>query len=83
MCILVLTRGNSTPFDAASIQEEDVIEICVWSVHTHPEGVLWYSAVKSVALFHSTDEMLVVASKQQLYIKNLLKYRLLLLLLPT
>ena len=26
-----------------------------------PEGVLWFSATESVVLFHSTDEMLVMA----------------------
>ena len=41
-CILVLTRGDGTPFDAASIQEEDIIKICVWLGHTHPKGVLRY-----------------------------------------
>ena len=61
MYILVLTRGNSTPFDAASIQEEDIIEICVWLEHTHPKGVLWYLAVELVMLFHSADKMQVVA----------------------
>ena len=61
MCILVLTRGDGTQFDAASIQEEDIIEICVWLGHTHPEGVLWYLASKLVMLFHSMDEMLVAA----------------------
>ena len=32
-----------------------------WLGHTHPEGVLQYSAVKLVMLFHSEDEMQVVA----------------------
>ena len=61
MCILVLTRGNGTAFDAASIQEEDIIKICVWLGQTHPKGVLWYSVVESVMLFHSTGKMQVVA----------------------
>ena len=61
MCILVLTRGNGTLFDATSIQEEDIVEICIWLGHTHPKDVLQYSAVKSVMLFHSADEMLVTA----------------------
>ena len=63
MCILVMNRGNGTPFDATSIQEEDIIEICIWLGHTHPKGVLWYSAVESVALFHSVDEMLVMVHR--------------------
>ena len=48
-------------FDATSIQEEDIIEICVWLGHTHPKGVLRHSAMESVILFHSADDMLVVA----------------------
>ena len=32
MCILVLTRGDGTLFDAASIQEKDIVKICVWLV---------------------------------------------------
>ena len=61
MCILILTRGDDTLFDASSIQEEDIIEICIWLGHTHPEGVLWYSAIKLVMLFHSTDKLQVMA----------------------
>ena len=60
MCVLVLTWGDGTPFDAASMQE-DIIEICIQLGQTHPEGVLLYSAVEWVILFHSTDEMLVTA----------------------
>ena len=60
-CVLALTGGDGTLFDAASIQEEDNIEICIQLGQTHPKGVLQYSAVKSVILFHSTDEMLVTA----------------------
>ena len=62
LCILELTRGDSTLFDATSIQEEDIIEIGIWFGHTHPKGVLQYSVVELVMLFHSTDEMLVAAS---------------------
>ena len=60
MCVLVLTRGNGTLFDAASIQKDDIREICVQLGHTHPKGVLWYSAVKLIVLFHSTEELLAV-----------------------
>ena len=42
MCVLVLTRGNGTPFDVTSIQEEDTIELCIELGQTHPKGVLWY-----------------------------------------
>ena len=61
MCILVLTRGDGILFDVASIQEENIIEICISLGHTHPKGVLQYSAVKSVMLFHSTDDMQLLA----------------------
>ena len=44
MCVLVLTRGDGTPFDAASIQEEDIIELCVEMGQTHPKGVLQFMA---------------------------------------
>ena len=61
MCIFILTRGNGTPFNAFSIQEEDVIEICIQFGCTHPEGMLWYSIIESVMLFHTMDELQVVA----------------------
>ena len=60
-CILVLTRGDGTPFDEASIQEKDIIEICVHLGHTHPKGVLRYLAMESAMLLHSADNMLVMA----------------------
>ena len=60
-CILVLTRGDGTLFDATSIEEEDIIKICVQLGHTPPEGVKRYSAMESVMLFHSADDMLVIA----------------------
>ena len=43
--------------DASSVSEEDIIEICVMKGHTHPLGVLHYSATELVGLFHSTDEL--------------------------
>ena len=57
MCLFGLTRGDGTPFNASSIQEEDIIEICIQLGHTHPEGVLWYSTIEPVMLFHTTDEL--------------------------
>ena len=33
------------------------MEICVKKGHTHPLGVLHYSATESVILFHTTDEL--------------------------
>ena len=40
--------------------EEHIIEICIQLGPTHPKGVLWYSVVKSIVLFHSADEVQVV-----------------------
>ena len=37
MCVLVLTSGDNTPFDAASIQEENTIEICIQLGQTRPK----------------------------------------------
>ena len=59
MCVLVMTRGDGTLFDVASIQEEDIVELCIELGQTHPKGVLWYSVTDSVGLFHFIDEMLV------------------------
>ena len=61
ICVLVLTRGDGTPFDTTSIQEEDIIEICIQLEQTHPKGVLQYSAAQLVILFQSVEEMLVMA----------------------
>ena len=57
MCIFVLTKSDGTLFNASSILEEDIIEMCIQFGHTHPEGVLWYSAIKSVMLFHAADKL--------------------------
>ena len=60
MCMFILTRGDGTPFDAYSILEEGIIEICIWLGHTHPEGVLWYSTIESVMLFHTADKLQIM-----------------------
>ena len=44
--------------DASSISEEDIMEICIKKGHTHPVGVLCYSAMESVILFCTTDELM-------------------------
>ena len=54
---LHITRRDDTLMDVSSISEEDIIEICVMKGHTHPLGVLHYSATESVGLFHSPDEL--------------------------
>ena len=57
LCLVSITRRDDTLMDASSISEEDIIEICITKGHTHPLGVLHYSAMESVVLFHSTDEL--------------------------
>ena len=57
LCLVSLTRRDSTPMDASSVTEEDIIEICVTKGHTHPLGVLCYFGTESVILFHLTDEL--------------------------
>ena len=57
LCLLSITRGDGTPMDASSILEEDIIEICIQSSHTHPLGVLHYSATESIVLFGTMDNL--------------------------
>ena len=61
MCVLVLTRGNGTPFDVTSIQEDDMTELCFEMAQTHPKGVLQFSVTELVVLFHFMDKMLIMA----------------------
>ena len=56
-CVFLVTRKDGTLLNVTSVSEEDIIEICVMLGHTHPLGVLQYSAMGSVALFHTTEEM--------------------------
>ena len=57
LCLVTITRRDGTLMDASSISEEDIIEICIKKGHTHPLGVLCYSAMESVILFCTTDEL--------------------------
>ena len=43
--------------DASSISEEDIAEICVKKGHTCPLGVLHYSAMESVILFSTAEDL--------------------------
>ena len=61
LCIFILTKSDDTLFNASSILEEDVIEICIWFGYTHPGGVHWYSTTKSVMLFHTMDKLQIAA----------------------
>ena len=57
LCLVSITRRDDTPMDASSISEEDIVKICITKGHTHPLGVLHYSAMELVVLFCSTDEL--------------------------
>ena len=57
LCLVSITRRDDTPINTSSISEEDVIKICVTKGHTHPLGVLHYSAMELVVLFHSLDKL--------------------------
>ena len=57
LCLVSITRRDDTPMDVSSISEEDVIKICITKGHTHPLGVLCYSAMESVVLILSPDEL--------------------------
>ena len=57
MCLFILTRKDGTPFDVTSVTEEDIIKICMGLGHTHPMGVLCYSAMELVALFLFASDM--------------------------
>ena len=60
LCLYVhfnIDQKIRTPFDVTSILEEDIIKVCVRLGHTHPMGVLHYSATESIILFQSADDM--------------------------
>ena len=48
ICVLTLARFAGTLFDADSLQEEDIIELCVSVGQAHPKGVLLLLATESV-----------------------------------
>ena len=60
MCVLAIARGDGTPFDANSLQE-DIVELCVKVGQAHPKGVLWLLAMELVTAFQSREEMLATA----------------------
>ena len=57
LLVVSITKRDGTPLDASSISEEDIVELCVRRVHTHPLGVLWYSTVDSVILFSNVTDV--------------------------
>ena len=60
MCVLAIARDDGNLFDATSIQEDGIIELCVKVRWAHPEGVLQLSAMELVIGFQSSKEMLAV-----------------------
>ena len=52
-----ITRRDGTLMDASSISEEDIVEICVKWGCIHPLGVFCYSAVESIVLFLTVDDL--------------------------
>ena len=57
MCVFIIICKDGTLFDVTSVTEEDIVQLCVRLGHTHPLGVLQYSATELVALFHMAEEM--------------------------
>ena len=41
MCVLAIARGDGTLFDADSLQEEDIVELCVKVGQAHPMKVCY------------------------------------------
>ena len=42
MCVLAIARDDGTPLDATSVQEEDIVKLCVEVGQVHPKGVLQF-----------------------------------------
>ena len=57
MCVLILMKRDGTPFNVDSVLEEDIMKICVQLGHTHPMGVLNYTAIDTIMLFHLAVNM--------------------------
>ena len=51
MCVLTIARGDGTLFDANSLQEDNIVELCVGVGQAHPEGVLWLLMTELVVVF--------------------------------
>ena len=60
ICVLTIARGDGTPFDADSLLEEDIINLCVGMGQVHPDGILWLTPMELVIAFHSSEEMLAM-----------------------
>ena len=51
MCVLAITRGDGTPLDATSLQEEDIVELCIEVGQVHPECMLQLLVMESIIVF--------------------------------
>ena len=51
ICVLGIARGDGTPLDATSVQEEDIVELCVEVGQVPPKGVLQFSVTESIIVF--------------------------------
>ena len=51
ICILVVTQGDGIPFPHDSLQEEDLVELCIALAQAHLEDVQWLSETKAVLTF--------------------------------
>ena len=58
ICVLTIARGDGTLFDADSLQEEDIVELCILMGQVHPVGVLQLMVMELVVAFQSNKEML-------------------------
>ena len=61
ICVLTIARGDGTPSDANSLQEEDIAELCVGMGQVHHDGVPQLLVMESVIAIHSSKEMLPAA----------------------
>ena len=66
MAGLAIARCDGTLFDTNSIQEEDIVELCVEVGQAHPKSVLWLLVMELVIVFQSSKEMWHVLSPRPL-----------------
>ena len=58
LLVVSIIKRDGTLLDASSISEEYVVELCIRRAHTHPLGVLRYSArADSVVFFNNVADV--------------------------
>ena len=57
LLVVSIAKRDGTLLDASSISEEDIVELCIGRAHTHPLGVLRYSAADSVVFLSSATDV--------------------------